>query len=221
MEAVDKQQPSYIPALFHDWLTPCYDTLIRWTMPEATFKRQLVAEAEIKKDDRILDLGCGTATLMILIKRMHAAATVIGIDGDPRILEIGRRKGEKANVDIMLAHAMSFELPYPSGSFDRVLSSLMFHHLTRDDKVRSLKEVYRVLRSGGELHIADFGMPHNLLMRVVSYPWRLFDGTGNTADDLKGLLPTMMRDCDFLEVRETSRYMTLFGTLSLYACRKD
>jgi ubiquinone/menaquinone biosynthesis C-methylase UbiE len=173
MLTAHKQEPSYIPALSYDRLTPLYDILIRWTMPESRFKRQLVAEAKIKNDDRILDLGCGTATLTILIRSIHAEATVIGIDGDLMILEIGKKKGKKANVDIVLAQAMSYELPYPSGSFDRVLSSLMFHHLTRENKVRSLKEVYRVLRNGGELHIADFGKPQNLLMRIAAYPWRL------------------------------------------------
>ena len=151
---------------------------------------------------------------------MHPDATVIGIDGDPKILEIGRTKAAKTNMNITLAQAMSFELPYPTSSFDCVLSSLMFHHLTRENKVRSLKEVYRVLRNGGKLHIADFAKPQNLLMRIASYPWRLFDGSMNTIDIIKGLLPTLMRDSGFVEVRESVRYMTLFGTLSLYAGRK-
>lgn len=104
-------------------------------------------------------------------------------------------------------------LPY------RVLSSLMFHHLTRENKVRSFNEVYRVLRNGGELHIADFGKPHNLLMRIASFPWRLFDGSSGN-DNLQGLLPHMMRETGFTDVRESTRYMTVFGTLSLYSGRK-
>ena len=189
-------------------------------MPEATFKAQLVAEARIKRDERILDLGCGTATLTMLIKSIHPETIVIGVDGDSKILGIGRRKVRKAKLNVAFTQAMSFELPYQNASFDRVLTSLMFHHLTRENKVRSLKEVYRVLRSGGELHIADFGKPHNLLMRIAYYPWRLFDRSNNTADHLKGLLPVLMSDSGFVEVRETARYMTLFGTLSLYAGRK-
>jgi ubiquinone/menaquinone biosynthesis C-methylase UbiE len=189
-------------------------------MPESTFKRHLVTQAGIKSDEKILDLGCGTATLTIFIKRMHPDATVMAIDGDPKILEIGRSKAAKANMNITFAQAMSFELPYTGESIDRVLTSLMFHHLTLENKVRSLKEIYRVLRSGGELHIADFGKPQNLLMRVAAYPWQLFDGSGSTADHVEGLLPTLMSDSGFVEVRESRRYMTLFGTLSLYAGRK-
>lgn len=217
---MNKHGSSYVPALSHDWLTPLYDTLVRWTMPESAFKRDLVRQARIKSKQRVLDLDCGTATLAILIKSLRSDATVVGVDGDLKILEIGRRKAKHANLNITFAQGLSFELPYPIGSFDGVLSSLMFHHLTRENIVRSLKEVYRVLRSGGEFHIADFGKPQNLLMRIASYPWRLFDVSNNTAGHVKGLLPTLMSDSGFVEVREAARYMTLFGTLSLYAGRK-
>ena len=215
-----EKSSSFIPALSYGWLTPLYDVAIRWTMPETRFKRQLVAEAKIMSDDRILDLGCGTATLTILIKRIHPAARVIGVDGDHRVLDIAKRKIMKAGVGVILDEAMAFKLPYPNDSFDRVLSSLMFHHLTRENKVLTLKEVNRVLQSGGEIHIADFGRPHNLLMRIVSYPWLLFDSSNRSADIINGLLPALMRDSGFVDVHESARYRTLFGTLSLYAGRK-
>ncbi len=212
---------TYVPALSHDSLTPLYDTFIKWTMPESTFKRELLEHARITRKQRVLDLGCGTATLTILAKQMHPDATVIGIDGDLRVLKLGRSKAEKTKTAITLTRAMAFELPYPSGSFDCVVSSLMFHHLTTENKIRSLKEVHRVLRSGGELHIADFGKPHNLLMRLVAYPWHLLEDPKNTKDNVRGLLPQFMRDSGFVEVREAKTYTTLFGTLSFYAARKS
>lgn len=220
MDAMHKHESNYVPALSHDWLTPFYDMAIRWTMPESAFKRQLVAGARIKSGDRVLDLGCGTATLTLLIKGSHPDASVIGIDGDAKILRIARRKAEKAGLDITLAQAMAFDLPYPDSSFDRILSSLMFHHLTRQDKVRAMKEVSRVLRADGEIHIADFGKPQNLLMRVASFPWQLFDRSTTTSDNISGLLPELMGASGLVDVLESARYMTLFGTLSLYAARK-
>jgi ubiquinone/menaquinone biosynthesis C-methylase UbiE len=115
---------------------------------------------------------------------------------------------------------MAFDLPYTDSSFDRVLSSLMFHHLTRENKVRSLTEVYRILRNGGEIHIADFGKPQNLLMRVASYPWQMFDGSKAIKDIIAEALPDLMNDSGFIDAREPARYMTLFGTLCLYSGRK-
>ena len=211
---------SYLPALSHDWLTPLYDLLIRWTMPESAFKQCLIKQTRIKSSHRVLDLGCGTATLTLLIKKMHPEATVVGIDGDPKILGIAKRKANNVGLEITLDEGMAFHLPYPEGSFDRVVSSLVFHHLNRDHKITTLSEVHRVLRAGGELHIADFGKPQNLLMRVASFPWQVFDGFKTTADNVKGLMPELMRSAGFVEVHESARYMTLFGTLSLYSSRK-
>jgi ubiquinone/menaquinone biosynthesis C-methylase UbiE len=214
------KQDSYIPALSHDWLTPLYDRLIGWTMPEATFKRHLIKQADIKSGHRVLDVGCGTATLTLLIKKTHPDADVVGVDGDAKILKIAKEKAAQANLDITLDEAMGFDLPYPTGSFDRVVSSLMFHHLTRTNKIATLREINRVLRAGGELHIADFGKAHNLLMRAASFPWQVFDGFKTTADHVKGLLPKLIVEAGFVQVHESARYMTLFGTLSLYSARK-
>jgi ubiquinone/menaquinone biosynthesis C-methylase UbiE len=67
----------------------------------------VVEQAHIRRGDRILDLGCGTATLTILIKRTHPGAEVAGLDGDPRILEIARRKAAKEGLEIKLDEGMS------------------------------------------------------------------------------------------------------------------
>lgn len=217
MEIVDKNRGKYIPALSHRWLSLLYDPFMRWTMPEATFKRRLIQQAQIKNSHRVLDLGCGTATLTLLIKAACPGAEVVGLDGDPRILDIARAKIARVGLDIALDSGMAFELPYPDGSFDRVLSSLLFHHLTQENKGRTAREVFRVLRSGGELHVADLGKPHNAFMYLVSL---IIGRLEATEDNVKGLLPLMFRDAGFEQVEESARYMTVFGTLSLYRARK-
>ncbi len=169
----------------------------------------------LEKGHSVLDLGCGTATLTILIKKTCPEAEVTGLDGDPKILEIARSKvGE---LDITLDRGMAFELPYPDGSFDRVVSSLVIHHLTRENKMRTFQEIFRVLRPGGELHVADLGKPHNTLMFLISL---IFSRLEETSDNIKGLLPEMLRETGFEQVEETARFMTAFGTLSLYRARK-
>lgn len=134
MQSMQRKAAPYVPALSYKWLTPLYDSLIRWTMPEYTFKRRLIRQARIKSSHLVLDLGCGTATLTRLIKRTHPEASVGGIDGDAKILEIARRKANDSGLDIIFAQGMAFNLPYSDASFDRVLSSLVFHHLTRENK---------------------------------------------------------------------------------------
>ena len=101
-----------------------------------------------------------------------------------------------------------------------MLSSLVFHHLTTEDKRRALAECDRVLRPGGELHIADWGRPHNALMWLASWSVRIFDGPRTTADSVQGRLPQLCREAGFAETEETGRFAMLFGTLSLYRTRR-
>jgi len=207
----------YFPALGHKRLTRLYDPLLRVFANEETFKRRLIEQARIQSGQRVLDLGCGTATLTIMIKQAQPGAEVVGIDGDPQVLDIGRAKAVMAGVDIALDHGMAFQLPYPDQSIDRVLSSLVMHHLTTENKRRAVQEVFRVLRPGGALHIADFGKPHNLYTRLVSV---LTQRLERAADNVQGRLPAMFHEVGFEPVEETVRYTTIFGTLALYGAGK-
>ena len=210
----------YIPALSYNWLTPFYDTAVRSTTREKVFKNALVEQAKIKAGHRVLDLACGTGTLTILIKNTQPQAAVVGIDGDAKILEIARTKAKESGVEMQFDEGMSFDLPYKEESFDRVVSSLFFHHLTREDKLKTLREVKRVLKSNGEFHIADWGLPANSLMKGSSYLIQLFDGSETTADSFNGLLPKLMTDVGFEAVEETNSFNSLFGTIRLHKSRK-
>ena len=161
----------------------------------------------------VLDLGCGTGTLTIMIKQTHPEARVTGLDGDMGVLKIARSKAARARIEIMLDHGMAFQLPYPEGTYDRVLSSLVWHHLTHDDKQLALNEAYRVLCPGGEIHILDFGYPHGVYGRLISQIIKMMEQAG---DNVKGLLPMMMRHAGFDPVEELASFQTIFGSLSLY-----
>jgi ubiquinone/menaquinone biosynthesis C-methylase UbiE len=219
-EKQEKKTAEYIPALRYHWLTTCYDPLIRWTLRESTFKRQLMKQAGIERGHQVLDLGCGTGTLALLIKSYHPKADVFGLDADPKVLEVARVKAAKAGLNVRFDHGMAFDLPYPDACFDRVVSSLLFHHLTRGNKERTLREVFRVLRPERQLHVADWGKAQNILMRVAFLLVQMLDGFTTTADNVRGLLPEFIRAAGFKSVQQSVQYITIVGTLSLYEARK-
>lgn len=205
----------YIPALGFEFLTPFYDPLVAATTRERIFKRKLIAQAGVREGDRVLDLGCGTGTLSIWLKQAVPGAPVTGVDADEAVLARARRKALQAGVEVRWQRAMAEELPYADGSFERVVSSLFFHHLQPDEKRVTLRDVYRVLAPGGELHVADWGRP-NPLLRPMFYAVQILDGFENTRDHVAGRLGQFIQDAGFREVAMPTKVNTCLGTIALY-----
>jgi ubiquinone/menaquinone biosynthesis C-methylase UbiE len=211
----------YIPALTYDRLTPLFDPVVRGFMRERAFKERLLDQAAIEPGHRVLDLGCGTGTLAVWAKRRVPGAEVIGLDGDEEVLARGRRKAAGAGVDVRLDRGLSYDMPYEDGSFDRVLSSLFFHHLKPDAKGTTVREIARVLRPGGELHVADFGPPGDPVAWVGAQVLRRFDGLENTRDNIEGNLPRIFSDAGLVDARQRGGGMrVVFGTLAFYSARR-
>jgi ubiquinone/menaquinone biosynthesis C-methylase UbiE len=210
----------YLPALRFSALTRLYDPVVRATTREGRFKEMLVEQAAPTAAQRILDLGCGTGTLAIQVKQRAPGADVVGLDADPEMLGRAREKAERAGVEVTLTEGMSNELPFEDGSFDRVLSTLFFHHLDPEPKRRTAREIARVLRKGGELHVADWGPPSDPVMAAAFLGIRLFDGFENTAENYRGELPRIFEEAGMARAEQTDRLRTVFGTLALYRAER-
>lgn len=211
---------NYVPALGFHWLTPCYDAVIGATTRERTFKQALIRQARFEPGQQILDLACGTGTLAVWIKQSQPQAHVTGVDGDPAVLSIADRKARKAGVSVQFDRALSFDLPYPDAHFDRVVSSLFFHHLSYSDKHRTAQELFRVLKPGAELHVADWGRAANVLMRSLFLSIQLLDGFANTQDNVSGKLVPLFEQAGFTHVSQQQTFSTIFGTMALYRAVK-
>lgn len=209
----------FIPALGRDVLTPSYDVGIRVTLPERRFKTRLIESARLTAGMRVLDIGCGTGTLLLIAAEMAYEAVLFGVDIDDRILERARRKIAVRGVRIQLERASATELPYADGSFERVLSTLAFHHLMREEKARAFAEAYRVLRPGGEFHLGDFGAPDTRYSRVASYLTEKLGGE-HVQENYGGLLPVMAREAGFGSIEETGRFGTIVGVLRSFRAAK-
>ena len=213
-------EPKYVPALGYHWLTPYYDAVVGTTTRERSFKHALIKQARFEPGQQVLDLASGTGTLAIWIKQHQPQANVTGVDGDPAILSLATHKAKKANVSVQFDRALSYNLPYPAVHFDRVVSSLFFHHLSWENKERTVQELFRVLKPGAELHVADWGRADNILMRGLFLFVQLLDGFKNTQDNVSGKLVTLFEQAGFVEVTQRQTFSTIYGTMALYSAIK-
>jgi len=193
-------------------------------MRERTWKALLIDEIAPQPGERVLDFGSGTGTLTLMIQKTCPSVEVIGVDIDPEMLGRARAKAQEAGFEISFTQAgiddSDIVAKLGAASFDKVVSSLVFHHLARDAKLDALRNAAALLRPGGMLHIADWGRPSSRLMRLLFYPVQALDGFANTSDNVLGLLPSLMQQAGFGAVRETRREPTALGSLSFYEGRR-
>ncbi|MFI1993386.1 class I SAM-dependent methyltransferase [Actinoplanes sp. NPDC020271] len=152
-------QQTYLPAAGLRWLLPLYDPFCRLAGVQR-IHRQLIEHAAPRPGHRVLEIGCGTGTLLTALARTHPGVEAIGIDPDPAALRRARRKAARNQIKVNFQRAYAGSLPLPDASVDRVLSALMLHHLERAEHERALREARRVLLPGGELHVLDLVADH-------------------------------------------------------------
>lgn len=203
-------QRAFVPAAGHDWLLPLYDPLQKLLGADAAL-RQLIEQASLEPGHRLLDIGCGTGSLAVLVGRLCPGAEIVGLDPDPKALARARRKARRAGVAATFDEGYSEELPYPDASFHRVLSSFMIHHLGPEEKVKTMLEVRRVLAPGGSLHVLDFGGSGPRRDGLIA---RLLHGHEHVHDAFEGGLPALMTGAGLMDAREVGHRSTLFGRVA-------
>jgi len=184
-------QRTYIPAATYDWLLPLYDVFGKLFGSEAAH-RQLVDQVDIEPGHHVLDIGCGTGNLTLLVKRLHPNAEVAGLDPDPKALARARRKAEARGSAVRFDRGFANELPYADASFDRVFSAFMLHHLALDVKEKTLREARRMLRSGGAFYALDFDGTNGIISHLFHH--------AHLADQHR--IPALMQEAGFAEVTE-------------------
>jgi ubiquinone/menaquinone biosynthesis C-methylase UbiE len=203
----------YVPAAGRPALTRYYDAVVALTMREATFRGRLRAQVldGLAPGGTVVDVGCGTGTLAIAIAQ--AGAAVVGVDGDPEVLALAHAKpGADA---VQWRKGLAIALPLAGASADRIVMSLLLHHLDHEAKRTALAEAARVLRPGGRLHVADWGRPRDPLTRAGAWALARIDGPEGLREHLDGAVPGLLADAGFAAVAIHDRLRTTWGSLEL------
>jgi ubiquinone/menaquinone biosynthesis C-methylase UbiE len=205
----------YVPAAGHAALTGLYDPIVAATMRERRWRPALLdaVSDRLPQDGTLVDVGAGTGTFAIAFAAARPDATVLAFDGDPEVLDRARRKPGAEAVE--WREGLAGELPLEPDRADAVVMSLLLHHLDLGAKQAALGDVRRVLRSGGNLHVADWDRPRGALPRTGFLALRCLDGFDNTRDHAAGRLPQLIADAGFAPPRVWRRLPTVWGTLAL------
>ncbi|MDW5596552.1 class I SAM-dependent methyltransferase [Conexibacter stalactiti] len=202
-----------------------YDPLVAVTTRERLFRTRLLAQvldgAPVERPLEVVEIGCGTGSFTTMVARAETTGGVhaIGVDGDAEVLARAHRKAGAAAVD--WREGLADALPLPDASADRVVMSLLLHHLSPATQRAALAEARRVLRPGGRIHVADWGPARDPLMRLAFRGLQLLDGVENTAPLGRGELPALLTDAGFEQHRLHDRLRTMGGVLELRSARRS
>lgn len=210
---------AFVPALGDHRLTPFYDATVSLMTCERTWRRAFVKQIAPEPRDVILDVGCGTGTLAVMLKQACPSASVHATDPDPDVLTRAETKARDAGVLVHLAQGYGTGAAASAAGNrpNKVVSSLVLHQIPIDGKKATLASAFAALRPGGELHVADFGAQKSPLMRFAFRQIQVLDGQNNTQANADGLLPQLMEEAGFVSVRENMVIPTPSGSISLYS----
>jgi ubiquinone/menaquinone biosynthesis C-methylase UbiE len=203
---------TYLPAAGHDWFLPMYDPLTRLLGFDSA-RRKLLDQAELRDGYRVLDVGCGTGTLAVLIKRLYPSVDVAALDPDPRALERARRKSQRARVFVRFDRGFADAIGYADATFHRVFSSMMFHHLEP-----ALRELHRVLTPGGRLELLDFAGAASHGQGVLG---RLIHSNDRLKDNSTERVLALMTSAGFVNARHVGHHATVFGAVEFYQAERQ
>ena len=189
-----------------------YDGLVNiMTLGQVRRLRVLtVDQALLQPGETLLDVGCGTGGVTIPAKlRVGNNGEVTGIDPAPEMIAIARRKADRAGLEIDFRVGVIESLPFPDETFDVVTSSLMMHHLPQHLQVKGLAEIWRALKPGGRILIADMRRPSGSIFKRFFTSLVLHHGHGIQfgIEDL----PELLREAGFEEIKQLDDHFLTIG----------
>ena len=144
------------------------------------WKRKTLEALALHPNEKILDVGAGTADLAILAaKQIGREGRLVATDLNETMLRIGQKKLAALKLEsVMCSLANAESLPFPNQSFDAVVTGFCLRNVS--DLKQALQEIYRVIKPGGRMACLDFSTPVSPLLRKLYdfYSFRLLPKIG-------------------------------------------
>ena len=145
-----------------------YDRLINKASRGYVMSIKKAVVAELAAADRILDIGCGTGDLMVMLAIQ--GAFVDGFDINAKMIAVAQERIREENLeDNVSIHQMGVEDMdgFTDSSYDAVVSTLVFSELSDAERHFALKQCARILKPDGLIMIADEVVPQKKLKKVL------------------------------------------------------
>ena len=208
-------EKTFTPAAGRFAPSSVYDLGVAILTREAVWRPKLVEILALAPGDRILDVGCGTGSLAILLKARHPDVEIFGLDPDPASLSIAKAKADAAGVNIEWRQGFASDAAN-AGVFDKLVSSLVFHQVPLSGKRAGIEAMYAATKAGGTVCIADYARQSRPLMRTAFRFIQLIDGKADTQPNADGFLETELSKHSGKPVMPVFAIDTPTGTISIF-----
>ncbi len=221
------QQPEsgdrkFTPALGRSEWTGLYDAALRLFTRERVWRSKVLELLAPIAGEAVLDVGCGTGTLALAIKRGEPGSSVTGLDPDPEALALASAKASRAGLGVDWRRGFASDAGDAGVSrFDAVTCTLVLHQVPLGEKRAGLAAMLGALKPGGRLVLADYSEQRSRLMRTL---FRLtvqrLDGYEDTQPNADGVLPVLLSEVGFRDVTEAEIVPTPSGSISIFTTRR-
>src|SRR6266566_481529 len=226
-------EPNMIGPRARDWLPSLfdrirfrllkllYDAFFVVMVRDRSWQEPLISSLAPQANNRILDFGADSALTAVTLARRFPQAIFVGTDPNPKAVEKSRRSIARRQIPnvTVIAAPLHGRLSFDAGSFDKVLCVLTFHNRPPDEKLRIAKEMLRVLRHGGTVHVADYDKPatsgERALLRLAQY----ISGGPAAEPHMNGTWIAVLEKAGFAGVRRQSSHSVGVGRISVVKAR--